>query len=142
MLKLLPKPVTTLRLQVLRDVQALENVRPEWTALLEHSASDEAMLTPDWLLTWWRVYGAGRELRVGLFFDGDRLVGLAPLCMRKHWRFPGLPSRRLEPLGSDYDTRPYRQLTRAAERLAHDLGGDSDDRQLSTREGKREVWCR
>jgi len=47
------------------------------------------------------IYGRGRELRVGLFHDGDRLVGVAPLCRRRFWHRPGIPMRRLEFLGGD-----------------------------------------
>ena len=85
-----------------RDLQALA---PAWDALLEQCASSEPMLAPDWLLTWWRVYGegSGRELRVGLLYEGERLVGLAPLCRRRVWYRPGIPFTRLELLGADVD---------------------------------------
>lgn len=98
-----PSSDTELSLHVVRDFDALQALAPAWEALLRASASDEPMLGPDWLLTWWRVYGAasGRQLAVGLFRDGDRLVGLAPLCRRLHWHSPGIPMRRLEFLGAD-----------------------------------------
>ncbi len=88
--------------RVVTEAAEAEALRPQWEALLARSASDEVTLTPDWLLTWWRVYGplGGRRLRLGLFFDGGRLIGLAPLLARWHWHRPGLPFRRLEYLGS------------------------------------------
>ena len=54
------------------------------------------------MLTWWRVYGGlqGRRLRIGLFHEGGRLVGLAPLLSRRHWYGGALPFRRLEFLAS------------------------------------------
>jgi CelD/BcsL family acetyltransferase involved in cellulose biosynthesis len=60
------------------------------------------MLTPMWLVPWWRVWGShdGRRLRVVLFREADRLVGLAPLLWRRHWHRGVVPLRRLEPLGS------------------------------------------
>jgi CelD/BcsL family acetyltransferase involved in cellulose biosynthesis len=75
---------------------------PAWRELLARSSSDEPMLSPLWLSTWWRVFGAdgGRQLRVVLFFDGSRLVGVAPLLARRYWYRPGIPFRRLEWLGS------------------------------------------
>jgi hypothetical protein len=39
-------------------------------------------------------------LRVVLFFEADRLIGLAPLLRRRHWYRPGIPFRRLEFLAS------------------------------------------
>ena len=42
-------------------------------------------------------------MRVGLFHDGPRLVGLAPLLSRRCWHRRFLPFRRLEPLGADVD---------------------------------------
>ena len=90
---------------VLTDPAQVEALRADWLALLRRTASDEAMLSPTWLLTWWQVYGAGtgRQLRIGLFREGDRLVGLAPLMARQFRYRPGIPFRRLEPLGADVD---------------------------------------
>jgi len=75
---------------------------PAWRELLARSSSNEPTLTPLWLHAWWRVFGAqgGRELEVVLFFEGERLVGLAPLLRRWHWYRPGIPFRRLELLAS------------------------------------------
>src|SRR5262249_11480134 len=94
-------PETVLRCSVLSDPAQLEALRPAWLELLERSAGNEVMLTPMWLLPWWRVFGPldGRQLRVGLFHQGECLVGLAPLLCRRHWYRPGIPFRRLEPLG-------------------------------------------
>jgi CelD/BcsL family acetyltransferase involved in cellulose biosynthesis len=87
---------------VVTDPVRLEALRPDWLALLARSAGNEPMLGPTWLTAWWRVFGPtqGRQLRLALFHDGGRLVGLAPLLRRTHWYRPGLPFRRLEPLGS------------------------------------------
>jgi CelD/BcsL family acetyltransferase involved in cellulose biosynthesis len=64
---------------------------------------NEPMLSPAWLLSWWRVYGSERRLRVGLFHEGNRLIGLAPLHSRRFAYRPGIPFRRLEFVGSDVD---------------------------------------
>lgn len=90
----------------LRIVTAGDDLPPlagAWRELLEASAAPQPMCAPNWLITWWQVYGRGRQLRVGLFYDGDRLVGLAPLCRRTYWYRPAIPFRRLEFLGSDVD---------------------------------------
>jgi CelD/BcsL family acetyltransferase involved in cellulose biosynthesis len=90
---------------VLSELSRVEALACSWSELLERSATNEPMLTPAWLLTWWQVFGqgSGREVQVALFHDGDELVGLAPLCKRRYWYRPGIPFRRLEPLGADVD---------------------------------------
>ncbi|MBV9123386.1 MAG: GNAT family N-acetyltransferase, partial [Planctomycetes bacterium] len=87
---------------VVSDPAEAERLRPAWASLLERSARPELTQSPDWLLTWWQVYGQrqGGQLRLGLFHAGDRLVGLAPFLRRRYWYGRGLPFRRLEFLGS------------------------------------------
>jgi CelD/BcsL family acetyltransferase involved in cellulose biosynthesis len=87
---------------VIDDPLEMEALRPAWTSLLERSSCNEITLTPDWLSTWWRVFGPrqGRQLRLVLLFEADRLIGLAPLLRRRHWYRPGIPFRRLEFLAS------------------------------------------
>jgi CelD/BcsL family acetyltransferase involved in cellulose biosynthesis len=61
------------------------------------------MLDLDWLLTWWDHYGQNRRVAVGLFFDGQQLVGIAPMCRRIHCYRSLVPFRRLEFMGSNGD---------------------------------------
>jgi len=88
--------------KLIRDATAMAQFEPAWRELLARSSSDEPTLSPLWLSTWWRVFGqdGGRQLRVVLFFEGARLVGMAPLLARRHWYLPGIPFRRLEWLAS------------------------------------------
>ena len=88
--------------EVVSDPGEAEQLRTEWSALLKRSERNELTLTPDWLLAWLRVYGRsqGRQLRLALFRESGRLVGLAPLLLRRHWYRGVLPFRRLEFLGS------------------------------------------
>ena len=83
---------------IVTDVAALERRRADWDALLARSATNQVTQSPFWLLAWWRIFGPldGRRLVAGLFFDGDRLVGVAPLLMRVHRYHRVLPFRRLE----------------------------------------------
>ncbi len=87
---------------VLTESTQLEELAPSWHALLQRSLCPEVMLSPDWLLTWWQVFGplGGRQLRIGRFTQDEHLVGLAPLLRRRHWHRRLLPFRRLEPLGA------------------------------------------
>jgi CelD/BcsL family acetyltransferase involved in cellulose biosynthesis len=92
--------------KVVTDAAQAEATRPAWCELLERCERNELTQSPDWLLAWWRVFGGlhGRQLRLGFFHDGDRLVGLAPLLRRRHWYRGWLPFRRLEFLASGEPT--------------------------------------
>lgn len=63
----------------IRELQQTEPLRAEWEML----ANGVPMLSPDWLLTWWKHYGqipnTHRELFVlAVLSDDHRLLGLAP----------------------------------------------------------------
>jgi CelD/BcsL family acetyltransferase involved in cellulose biosynthesis len=95
--------VEAVHLELIDDPAALERCRGEWEGLLGRSGANQPTLSPLWLLPWWRVFGAGRRLRVAAVRAGGRLVALAPLLARRH-RYGGLvPFRRLELLGSGED---------------------------------------
>lgn len=94
--------MSALSARVLNDVEELEQLAPAWGGLLAASDRDEVFNSPDWMLTWWEVFGRhdGRRLCCVRFDQGGQLVGLAPLLRRRHWYKPGLPFRRLELLAS------------------------------------------
>ncbi|MBM4073077.1 MAG: GNAT family N-acetyltransferase [Planctomycetes bacterium] len=94
-----------LSLRLVTDRAGLDDLAAAWEELRASSNTPEPMLSANWLRTWWRIYGegTGRRLCVGLFLDGDRLLGLAPLQARRVWHHRVLPLRRLEFLGADVD---------------------------------------
>jgi CelD/BcsL family acetyltransferase involved in cellulose biosynthesis len=87
---------------VVTEAGQLDQLASAWQDLLERSVSNEPVLSPLWLLNWWDVFGsrAGRRLRVCCFYRDERLIGLAPLLLRRWWYRPGIPFRRLEVLGT------------------------------------------
>lgn len=93
------------RMRLISDRGELEQILPDWMNLLENSRTNELMLTPDWLLTWWKVFGKsdGRELAVGALYEGRELIALAPWIRRKHSYRGRLRFRRIEPLGTGED---------------------------------------
>ena len=100
---LIPAPARPdLSCELVTDPSEAERLRPAWTDLLGRAARRDLTVSPDWMLVWWGVYGAtrGRRLRLALFRDAGRLVGLAPLLRRTHWHRGLLPFRRLEFLAS------------------------------------------
>jgi CelD/BcsL family acetyltransferase involved in cellulose biosynthesis len=83
-------------------LQALEG---PWSELLARSADNEITLHPKWLAPWWEVFGGegGRKLRIVAFYDGERLVGVAPFLSRTHRYRGAIPFRRIEILASGED---------------------------------------
>lgn len=101
-------PAGKLSAVVIDDAGRLRALAPEWASLLERSGTNEITLHPEWMLTWWDVFGGTdkRALRCLAIYDeaqGKRLVGLAPLLARPHTYRPGIPFRRLEMLASGED---------------------------------------
>jgi len=86
----------------LTDTRKLQELRLEWSDLLARSSSPEPVLSPEWLLEWWTIFGGmdGRRLRSLAIRDGERLVGLALFSSRRYWHRRVIPIRRLEALGS------------------------------------------
>ena len=54
---------------LLTDAQQLERLTPAWEPLLTRSGSNESVVSPTWMLNWWRVFGreGSGELRAGCF---------------------------------------------------------------------------
>ncbi len=82
--------------------EGLVALRDDWNALLEACPEATVFQSWEWNVAWWRAFGAGHRLCLVQVWEQQRLVGLAPWCLR---RVPGTPLRRLTFLGtkvSDY----------------------------------------
>jgi CelD/BcsL family acetyltransferase involved in cellulose biosynthesis len=79
---------------------AFAALEPEWNDLLQRSDADTLFLTWEWLHAWWEHLAGDRTLFILTARDGERLVGVAPLCVRPAGidRLP--PTPVLELLGS------------------------------------------
>ena len=90
---------------MITEIARLRALEPAWSALLARSETNEPTLHPVWMFAWWEVYGPrhNRELRCVVFYEGERLVGIAPLLRRRHVYRPRIPFRRLELMGSGED---------------------------------------
>ena len=65
---------------VLTTETAFQTLRPEWLRLLGEMSFQSVFFTPHWQETWWRHFGAGRQLAILTVRSNDgRLQGLAPL---------------------------------------------------------------
>jgi CelD/BcsL family acetyltransferase involved in cellulose biosynthesis len=102
-----------MRADVLTAETAFQTLRPEWLRLLGEMSFQSVFFTPHWQETWWRHFGAGRQLSLlTVRSDDGRLQGLAPL-MRSN---DGTDATRLEFIGdlelcdySDLLIAPHRQ---------------------------------
>jgi CelD/BcsL family acetyltransferase involved in cellulose biosynthesis len=58
------------------DLYAIES---DWTELLSRNSLNESFLSPGWVKSFWKAYGAGKELYILAAFEGNALVGVMPL---------------------------------------------------------------
>jgi CelD/BcsL family acetyltransferase involved in cellulose biosynthesis len=80
--------------------EALEEMRAEWDDFVI-SVGGDIYMSYDWCRIWWKHYGHGRRLRIYVFRDGSRLVGIIPIFYERVWLGPvGLKIAKL--VGSDF----------------------------------------
>ncbi len=68
-------------LHIITDLAELEELRPDWDELVQHSDST-IFQSFGWNYAWARHLA--ERLRILLAYEGDRLVGIAPLCYQKN----------------------------------------------------------
>jgi len=88
-----------MKLQTIESFEEFLELRNEWNALLQSSASNCVFLTHEWLSTWWKHLSEGRHLSVVTLRDGAELIGILPLAERPAQLTRMMP-RILEFLGS------------------------------------------
>jgi len=70
-------PLPSLTYRVTRET--LDQLTPEWNALLDESGQRSPFLRPSWQRVWWRELAPTGELFVLSVRDGEQLAGVAPL---------------------------------------------------------------
>lgn len=94
----------SLWVETIREGATLRALAPQWERLLASRAEPSLCLTPEWLITWWDVFGGNeRELFVLAIREGGELVGLAPLQRMSHRYYGAIPFRRIAFLGTGED---------------------------------------
>ncbi len=88
-----------LHVRKIEKIEHFEELGSSWDALLKQSPTQSAFLTWDWLYSWWNVYGEGKRLWIVSIWDGDNLVGLAPLMIEPRNKF-GVRLKTLVNLGT------------------------------------------
>jgi len=84
----------------------VEQLRDRWNTLLQQSAADTFFLTWEWLSAWWNAYGLGKSPFVLAAWEGEELVGIAPLC-RDQVRRRGRSWNRLLYIGDGSSDSDY-----------------------------------
>lgn len=73
-------------------------LKDDWERLLDAMSEPSIFITPDWLGSWWKAYGADKELLALIFRDlHQRVIAIAPFYRQ---RSGPLRSRRLRLLGA------------------------------------------
>lgn len=73
-----------LQIAELNDFSQFQNLRDRWNNVLSASKNNEIFLTWEWLSSWWRVFGKGRQQRILLARDKGKIVAIAPLMRTKY----------------------------------------------------------
>lgn len=69
-----------LQIEEVTTADALEQLRPAWSALWARCPDATPFQAPEWLIPWWRHFGVG-DLWVLALRQGEALVGLVPLYL-------------------------------------------------------------
>jgi len=88
-----------IRIRHIQNLEEFESLRSQWDGLLESRPRKTIFLTWEWLTAWWKHYRGNRELWLITAWDGDNLMGAAPLMKTNAWKY-GLCFRLLHSLGS------------------------------------------
>jgi CelD/BcsL family acetyltransferase involved in cellulose biosynthesis len=118
-----------LQVEIIRNINALEQIRPEWEALLSESPAKDFFITPLWMLAWWNTFKKGKSLYCFAYREKGELIGLFPLYKTKSVPFRGLRFIG-QPLSADridFVLRPGREkkiLTQFVIDLFADKGWD------------------
>jgi CelD/BcsL family acetyltransferase involved in cellulose biosynthesis len=84
--------------EVVTELPQWEGHAAEIRDLVNTSRAVSPFTSHAWLTSWWKAFGTGCVLRIGLFRVDGRLVGYAPL-MSRTTRFYGIPFKELTFIG-------------------------------------------
>jgi CelD/BcsL family acetyltransferase involved in cellulose biosynthesis len=88
-----------LKIVQLDSFQQVQEFGLDWDSLLNMSKDNTVFLTLDWLETWWKHFGAERELLLLAVVENEQIIALAPLMVSEYKLF-GVSMRAVEFVGS------------------------------------------
>jgi CelD/BcsL family acetyltransferase involved in cellulose biosynthesis len=95
-LYILNKDIT---IKTIISTEAFAELRNDWNVLLSQSSSDNVFLTWEFCFTWWNAFKENKQLLIILIYDGNGLVGVAPLYRSYTREFGFTKKRQLEFIG-------------------------------------------
>lgn len=87
--------INQLHVEVITEARQFDAIAPAWDRLVEQAGIDHPFLSHVWLSTWWKCFGARKEMYIILVKSGKELIAAAPMMIQQT-RMYGLPVRRLE----------------------------------------------
>jgi CelD/BcsL family acetyltransferase involved in cellulose biosynthesis len=104
----LSRPLT---IRAVTSSEEFKGLASEWEALLNTVPGHSMFLTWEWLYYWAIHYLGDSQLRILLAFDEhERLVGIAPLYLRRSKHYAVISVRELRLLGSEFVGSSYLDL--------------------------------
>lgn len=70
-----------MRIRVVKHYDEFLQIRSEWNDLLKRSLHPMVFLTHQWIDTWWKAFGEGKQLFILLVYDQDELIAIAPFMI-------------------------------------------------------------
>jgi CelD/BcsL family acetyltransferase involved in cellulose biosynthesis len=106
MLQKKPRYAVPPSVELVRGREGFAALAGEWDRLLGKSPGDSVFLTYEWIDTWWRAFGRGRELFILTLRDQyGRLACIAPF-MRSEQRMNGVRMRAISFIGAGGEAVP------------------------------------
>ncbi len=97
--------MSKLRVEEIQGIEALQALRDEWQVLFS-AAQAVPFLSWEWMITWQEWFGQERTPRLVCAREGERLIGLLPLCQQER-RLGPFTVRCLSFLGEEYVGADY-----------------------------------
>jgi len=93
-------PCAKITAEVYTDFTQIQHLRREWDTFVE-SVGGDIYFTYDWCRLWWEHYGQNRHLRIWLFHQDNKLVGVIPIFYERLWLGP-VWLKMAKMVGSDF----------------------------------------
>jgi len=94
-----------LEIKVFNKEKEFHEFKGRWNSFLSSTRSDTIFMTWEWLAAWWDQFKKGKELLILAGYDGEKLVGIAPLMKSKVSAY-GIKLDAVMFLGSGQETSP------------------------------------
>lgn len=88
-----------MKIEEIRKYEDWVAVKEEWNDLISRSGNPNFFSTFEWLGTWWRHFGEGRELFIIILREEGRMIGLAPWMISPAGR-KGVSFKKIEFIGA------------------------------------------